>query len=388
MTRQRQYMNVLRGDYKIATHLYLLNKNETIREEITQDLIVGGNLHCILQNGMRRTATVTINNEDLRYTPNPNRLWFGQKFKLFAGVFLPDGSEYLFPQGVFYSSNPGGSYLQSNRLATLNLVDKWAYMDGSLFGRVKGAYYIPKTVTSGSSTIVTKLTDAVTSTLQQDDGNGDMVDPIPPFFDSNISNPDLPYTLRSPASGTYADVLLELNKMMIGSMGYDNNGRLCVTSDNADVDRSTQSIVWRYDENSTQLFTLDAVSQMSDVYNHVYVVGATIDGDIIKGEASCTSAKEETNIQRVGDKVLVIEDQKLYSTTYAQQRAEYELKKARRLGYQLSGSGAPQYHWYPGCLISVPPMDASGKDRTVMVTEYNIPLASTGAMTWTGTTLI
>lgn len=388
MTRRQQYMNMLRGDYRTTLRLYLLNKNETIREEITQDLIVGGNLHCMLQNGMRRTATITINNEDLRYTPNPNRLWFGQKFKLFAGIILEDGSEYLFPQGVFYSSNPGTSYLQSNRLATINLVDKWAYVDGSMFGRVKGAYYIPKTVQSGGSAVNTKLTDAVQYTLEQDDGTGDKVDPITPFFDSNISNVDLPYTLRSSATGTYGDVLLELNKMMIGSMGYDQNGRLCVTSDNADVDHSDQSVVWRYAEDSTQLFTLDAVSQMSEVYNHVYVVGATVEGDIIKGEAACTSPKFETNIERVGDKSLVVEDQKLYSAEYAQQRAEYELKKAQQLGYQLSGSGAPQFHWYPGCLITVPPMDASKKARTLMITDYNLPLASIGAMTWTGTTLL
>ena len=388
MTQHEQYMAMLRGDYRPVVRLYLLNQDETIREEITQDLIVGGNLHCVLQNGMRRTATITINNEDLRYTPNPNRLWFGQKFKLYAGILLEDGTEYLRPQGVFYSSNPSASFLQSNRLATLNLVDKWAYLDGSLFGKVKGTYYIPKTVQMGGQPITTSLFDAVTFTLQQDDGNGNYVDPIRPFFDNSISIRSLPYTLRSTATGTYADVLLELNKMMIGSMGYDQNGRLCVTSANVDVDHSTQSIVWRYTDDSTQLFTLDAVSQMSNVYNHVYVVGATIDGDIIKGEAKCTLPSYETNIQRVGDKVLVIEDQKLYSAEYAQQRAEYELKQAQRLGYQLSGSGAPQYHWYPGCLVSVPPMDASRRARTVMITEYNIPIASVGAMTWTGTTLL
>lgn len=388
MTQREKYTQAIQIDYRPKLHLYLLNKDETIRDEITSDLIVGGNLHCILQNGMQRTATITIDNSDLRYTPNPNRLWFGQKFKLYAGVEFADGTEFMVPQGVFYSSNPGASYLQSNRLATINLVDKWAYLDGSLFGKVKGAYYIPKTVDMGSGPIITKLADAVTYTLQQDDGTGDPVDPITPFFDSNITNVTLPYTLRSNATGTYADVMLELNKMMIGAMGYDQNGRLCVTSDNLNVDHSEQSIMWRFTEDSTQLFTLDATSQMTDVYNHVYVVGATVDGDIFKGEAKYTSPQFETNIERVGDKVLVIEDQTIYSETYAQQRAEYELKKAQELGYQLSGSSAPQYHWYPGCLISVPPMDASKRSRIVRITEYNIPLACTGAMTWTGTTLI
>lgn len=387
-SKRSQYMAALRGDYRVALRLYLLNKDETIREEITSDLIVGGNLHCTMQNGMRRTATITINNEDLRYSPNPNRLWFGQKFKLFGGVVLDDGSEYLIPQGVFYSSNPGSSYLQSNRLATINLVDKWAYVDGSLFGKVRGAYYIPKTVPMGATTVNVKLADAVRSTLQQNDGTGAPIDPIAPFFDTNITNIDLPYTLRSSATGTYADVLLELNKMMIASMGYDQNGRLCVTSDNTNVDHSGQSLVWRFDEDSSQLFTLDSVSQMSEVYNHIYVVGATLDGQIFKGEAACTSAKFDTNIQRAGDKVNVIEDSTLYSSTYAQERAEYELRKSQRLGHQFNGSSAPQFHWYPGCLISVPPMDASRRAQTIMITDYNIPLASTGAMTWTGTTLI
>lgn len=383
-----RYAAALRGDYKTVVHLYLLNKDETIREEITPDLIVGGSLHVVRQNGMRRTATVTVNNADLRYSPDPNRIWFGQKFKLFAGIRLDSGVELVWPQGVFYNSNPGGSYMQSQRLVTLNLVDKWAYLDGSLFGKVRGAYYIPKTVQGSSGVVTTKLADAVVSTLQQDDGTGSPVDPIEPFFDSNITNIDLPYTLRSAATGTYADVLLELNKMMIGSMGYDANGRLTVTSENTNVNRAEQALVWRFDEDSTQLFSLDATANVSNVYNHIYVVGATLDGAIFKGEAVCTDPRFDTNVQRIGDKVNVIEDNTIYSNEYAQERAEYELRQSQRLGYQLSGSSAMQFHWYPGCLVGIPPMDRSRKARTVMITEYSLPLANTGAMTWTGTTLI
>lgn len=383
-----RYVKKLKSSYKAICRLFLLNKDETIREEITDDVIVGGNLHVTSQNGMRRTATLTIDNSSLRYTPNPNKLWFGQKFKLMAGVALDNGVEYLLPQGVFYSSNPGTSYLQSNRLVTLNLVDKWAYLDGSLFGKVRGAYYIPKTIESGSGIIITKLSDAITYTIAQDDGTGSPIDPIQPFFDPNITNVNLPYTMRSAATGTLADVVLELNKMMIGAIGYDQCGRLCVMNDNANVDRTNSPIVWFFEDDSTQLFTLSSVAQMSEVYNHVYVVGATLDGDIFKGEAACTSPKFATNIQRVGDKVLTVEDQNIYSAEYAQQRAEYELKQSQRYGYQISGSSAPQFHWHPGCIISVPALDASNKRQSVMITEYTLPLASTGEMTWSGTTLI
>ena len=56
------------------------------------------------------------------------------------GVMLSDGTEYLFPQGVFYVSNPIEVYYPSERTTTLSLVDKWAALDGTVFGYFPDMY--------------------------------------------------------------------------------------------------------------------------------------------------------------------------------------------------------------------------------------------------------
>ena len=60
-----------------------------------------GNITCNLQNGQRRTASVTLSNIDAEYDYNVNNIWFGQQIALDEGLVLSDGSEYYIQQGIF-----------------------------------------------------------------------------------------------------------------------------------------------------------------------------------------------------------------------------------------------------------------------------------------------
>ena len=56
------------------------------------------------------------------------------------GYIFRRKTPYYFPQGVFYITNPSDVYNPEKRTVTINGADKWAYLDGTLYGRLSGTY--------------------------------------------------------------------------------------------------------------------------------------------------------------------------------------------------------------------------------------------------------
>lgn len=367
-------------NYTPCAKLEVIDANGNVLQDLSDDLIVGGTLSVKKQNGMMRTGSIIMDNRKSKYTPSPNGIWFNTLLRLSMGVLLQDGTPYLIPQGWFYVSNPSRTYRPGERTTTLNIVDKWAHVDGSLFGKVRGAYFI-----SVGQTVT--LPAAVAATLQQDMGNGDMIDPIAPFFSDNLTEISVPYTLRSSVTGTYGDVLLELNDMMFGSMGYDTNGRMCVESANTNVDVGDAPVMWQFAKGDCEFLGGTITSQMTDVYNDIVIIGATIDGSITKGFAQTSDASIGTNVERIGNKTNTTEESKYYSSTLATQLAEYRLKESQMLGESASFSCAPQYHWSPNGVVLIPD-DTDNKLNKWLVTSYSLPINQIGEMTFEATRII
>lgn len=62
--------------------LYILNYDETIREDITDCLLTGGSLDINYNSGQRRTLSVKLMNNKNRFKFNPyGGLWKGVKFR-------------------------------------------------------------------------------------------------------------------------------------------------------------------------------------------------------------------------------------------------------------------------------------------------------------------
>ena len=210
----------------------------SVAYSITDDVIQDGStLNVAFQRiGSRRTATLVVDNWMRIYELHPDKLWFGQQIKISMGVLLPDGTEYLFPQGIFYVSNPSEVYYPSERTTTLSLVDKWAALDGTSFGYFPDMYKL----VSGDH-----LYTAIQQLLLTDRGNGYPIDNLPPILSRQLLSKtyvvdgttynyiDCPYTAK--IGGSYSDVLSEINTMLVSTMGYDPVGQLRVEQANADV---------------------------------------------------------------------------------------------------------------------------------------------------------
>jgi hypothetical protein len=134
-------MNALYGNPKKAIKVEWLNPDETVKFEFTNSLYdISVDMSVNYQNGSRRSCTITLNNDRNRFSVDFNNIWFGQKFKLWMGVYLDEKTPYYLPQGVFYVSNPNEVYQPATKTIKINGVDKWAFLDGTLNGVLTGTY--------------------------------------------------------------------------------------------------------------------------------------------------------------------------------------------------------------------------------------------------------
>ena len=137
----QKYMDTIKGNFHKAIKVEWLNPDETVDFEFTNALYdINVDLSVNYQNGSRRTCTLTLNNDRNQFPINFNNIWFGQKFKLYMGIYIAENTPYYFPQGVFYITNPNEVYQPSTRTIKINGVDKWAFLDGTLHGKLSETY--------------------------------------------------------------------------------------------------------------------------------------------------------------------------------------------------------------------------------------------------------
>lgn len=387
--RYYEYLEQIKKNHISITKLEWLNPDGTVAFDISQDVIQDGTLSVTYQNGMRRTADITINNWDNIYDVNVNKIWFGQQIRLSCGLILPDGYEYYLPQGVFYVSNPISYIAPTQKTIKLNLVDKWAYLDGTLFGKIEGIYQL---------NVGDNLFTAIEQILRKDRGNGLPIDSVPPLLssyyigktvhynDEDIPILDCPYTFRLESGSSYADLLTEIATMLVGEIGYDKTGTLRLESVQTDVADTAREVLWNYNTHESELLSYNIESKTSEVFNDIVITGAVINGAIAKGRATNTDIRSPTSIYHIGRKTKYEEQSKYYSNDQCQELAEYYLKKYQGLKETITIASIPMFHFTENALITL--SKDNGTSRTpYIVNSYTLPLAQIGTMTITATSI-
>lgn len=402
--RYLEYLDKLTKPHIAATKIEWLNADGTVAFDITEKAIQQGMLNVAYQNGVRATADILLDNWGQTYDVNADKIWFGQQIRLYKGLYLDDGTPFLIPKGTFYVSNPDQVYAPAQRTTHLSLVDKWGYLDGSLFGNLDGIYQL---------NVGDDLFIALRELLLKDRGNGVPYDNIPPLlssyytgkttkaaysklvtsFDSegteftttdieyrDIPVTECPYTSRIEASGTMADIILEVAKMLVANVGYDASGRLCIEPNNTDVMNRNRPIQWNYRTTENSLLSISYQFPLSDVYNAVTVTGATLNGLQAKGFAQNIDARSGTSVSRIGARHYAEEQSSYYTDTQCQEMAEYLLKQKSSLLTTTTIESVPIYHIRENELITLERPEVSSAVETYLVTGYSMPLGQLGSM--------
>ena len=358
--------------------------------EISEAFLVDGQLTDNDQDGTRRSATITLSNLDGAYDIQPDKIWVGQQVQISAGIRLQDGTDYLWPQGVFYITNPEVTEQPAAHTIALTLMDKWAGLDGTVGGTLDGIYQI----NPGDN-----LFTAVTELLKLDRGNGRLLDDLPPILDSSyltknttvtdssgnnssVSVLSAPYTLRTEAENSYADVLLGINTMLVSTCGYDTMGYLCFRSANTDKDdTSSRPIAWEFTLTEREFYGATTTYNINEMCNDVRIIGAVSNGVQVSGRATNRNPASDCCVARVGYNTFTETQSKYYTCEQCNELAKYYLRRKTMVQKQVSFTSTPLYHLHEGDLVTILRPEVSGEPEPYLVTGFTLPLGGTGAMT-------
>ncbi len=421
LTESQKYQEYLRivanPDFmKPLTKIEFLNPDNTVAYALdgtykrrygypdSRAFLQDGAINISLNNGQRRTAAVRFENLDNAFDYAINKLWFGRRVRLLKGVTLKDGSEYYISQGVFYLNSPKTGWRPNSRTAEYSLVDKWAYLDGTLFGNLENTYEVPAFV-GDSTTRRTNIFEAMQSILQLSifdhkytPDKVKQLDNIKPIFTDYYNNRYttingqqvamnlMPKTVTTSMGGTYGQVLLDLNALIAGWIGYDSNGALRVDASADDLNDADKPVMWNFSENSKTFFGLDETANPSQVYNDIIIWGENLDGGVVGARATNYDPKSDTNANLIGLKTYVESSDILYSNEQCQALANWYLKRKTVLQKSISLSCSQMFHVQENNLISVLRSDKPNKPiEKHLIQAMTIPLNRTSAMSLTAT---
>lgn len=349
--------------------------------------VADGSISANLQNGKRRNATVTLSNLDSLFDYNVNTVWFGTEIAIDEGLVLPDGSEYYIQQGVFAIENPTEAVEPANRTATYNLVDKWSYLDGTLFGNLESTYEVP---------VGTNIFQPIEAILALDRGNGQPVDGVTPIFteyynsktqalpDGSTANLiDSPYTLRIDSdNGTYADVLLGLAAMVNAWIGYDQTGALRIDPSQDDILDTNKPILWQFSMDEATFLGANYTVRNVDVYNDYIVLGELLDDNSQPaGRATNLDPRSDTNVQTIGRKTFRMSAPGFATDKQCQDLAVWKLKRSTSLQKAISISCSQLFHIEENGLVTIVRTDKPGSPvERHLVMGFTRPLTSNGEM--------
>ena len=299
-----RYLKAIKEDFRPAIKVEWLNPDESVNFEFTNTLYnIDVDLSVNYTNGSRRSCTLTLNNDRNVFPIDFDNIWIGQKFKLWMGIYLDEKTPYYFPQGVFYIVNPSDTYNPNTRTVTINGADKWAYLDGTLFGRLSGTYQTNIGVNLYSAIRgllkLSRFKDDFSST----DNREEMVDPALPLLSPSFKDKkaelvtidkdtgekitttkyvsECPYTAIVERGGTLADVLLEYATILCANIYYDVNGRLVLEPmiDTAeDITDTNKEILWHYTVDEKTLLGLTQNHEFEKIHNDFIVLGNIVNG--------------------------------------------------------------------------------------------------------------
>lgn len=390
-----EYLSLLRQPFHKACRLRFLNPDGSTAFALDDNplqlrnkaFIAEGQLSVNLQNGQRRSVTITLDNTNEEFSYQYGKLWFGQEIALDEGVVLSSGQPFYIQQGVFLINTPTNKVEPDGNTMQLNLVDKWANLDGTLRGSLEGTYEVP---------YGTNIFIPISALLAEDRGNGIPLDRVTPIYtnyynemtqllpDGTTANlTDAPYTLTVEGGGSKADVILGLTGMVNAWVGYDPSGALRVDPSQDDISDATKPISWTFGTDETTLLGMTYEVKKSEIYNDVIIVGANLE-DFTQPKARATNydPSSDTNVNLIG-KITYREEQSGFSTqTQCEDLAVWKLKRMSALQKSVTISCTQLMHIRENELVEIRRTDKAGSPvERHLIQGFSRPLVGTSQMT-------
>lgn len=343
--------------------IYLLNDDETIREDISED-IKTYNIDMTFQQGQTRSANITLMNYTGKWNPSPVKgyLWKGVKFRIDIGLYYNERT-YWKKCGIYTPADP--QIDDDSQTISIQLYDKFALLDNTLCGNHASSLNIP---------VNTRVQTAIKKCLLDDRGDGKPYDKNPIIFPSKYSNITTPYTINKTPNVTTGEIIIELANMIFCDVYYNDDGQLTLSSgeDDLTVDIESFPIQWEYQEDELSYSNSSFSIDYTKVINRVVVYGAIDNGKQFKGVATNTNPYSPTNINFTLVNEELIEDSNIIGDDNCLNRAKYELSKKTKLGIQVKFNSIFIPHLLPNDLVTWTNSKYGIKNEIFTITSIHI----------------
>lgn len=410
MAGYTQYLAGLTKPFRKVVRLEFLQPDDTVAFALggrgqkipiagrdTRTFLQSGSVSVNLANGSRRKASVVLGNRDGTFDFAVNKLWFGQRVRIAMGMTLPNGEDFYFPMGIFYIDNPSVLFSPGEKTATLSLTDKWAYLDGSLFGTLEAAYSVNAGTNIFSAIDSFLLMSKYTYTSTTNRSN--MIDPVDAVYTtyfngktysaaksdgsivSDIAMTSTPYVITENRGSTMAAVILKLNEMLAGWIGYDAAGALRLEPSQDDIDDADKPVLFAFTPENSVLISLSESAQTSSVYNDVTVAGQGLTDKAVWARAVNEDPASDTNINLIGRKIFVEEKADYWNTDQCAALARWYLKRKTVLQKSVTIECGQMFHLVENRLVSVKRTDKPGSPvEKHLIQGFTVPIGETESM--------
>ena len=390
-------LEFLQPDDSVAFALGGAGQKFPVAGRDSRTFLQSGSVSVNLANGARRKASVVLANRDGAFDYAVNRLWFGQRVRMSMGMRLTGGEELYFPMGIYYIENPAGLYSPAEKTMSISLTDKWAYLDGSLFGNLEAAYSVP------SGTNIFSAMDSVLKlsrfTYLEAADAGDRIDPETAVYTSyyngktysaahsdgsittDISMTDTPYEITENRGSTFATLILKLNEMLAGWIGYDAAGALRVEPSQDDINDADKPVLFAFTPENSILLGRSETAQNTAVYNDVTVAGQGLTDAAVWARAVNDDPSSDTNVSLIGRRIFVEEKADYWNADQCASLARWMLKRKTVLQKSVTIECGQMFHLIENRLVSVKRTDKPGQPvEKHLIQGFTIPVGETGSM--------
>lgn len=301
---------------KPICRLYLLNDDETINIDVSEDLI-DYDLSITYQSGQRRVLNITLKNPNHKWKPAyiSGLVQIGSKFRLDIG-FIMHKTAYWKQMGIFLLKDPSMSRESSNQTISFSLCDKFGLFDGTISGKTGLKDIVPVGV---------PMYQAFVTIVTSDKGNGVPFDTREILFNSKYKHQNTYYTIRQEAGNMLSNILTDLAATISSDVYYNEYGHMCVESNINEFISNNLPVVWHFTEGDNDNINISQSESTGKVVNSVVVKGAIVNGYQFSASAKNTNILSPTCVQYRGELFEYIRDEKLYSDELCRDRAMYEL---------------------------------------------------------------
>lgn len=312
-------------NYNVKFRIEILDwTEENVQQEITENIVKGsGSLAVNYQQGVRRSFSCDLANIKNEFTPSflTGTLYATTKLKLYVGLEAKVYDDiYWWSQGVFLITDVVNKSSGSNKLVTINCVDKFGVFGDELgYAQLQGDYKIEK------NTLIHNIFKDI---LSIDMENGCVLDHKKPFLDPLYYKEVMPYTLVKNKGEYMSDILITLANVLGCNIYYDTEGVLNVTTGTDDCTYAREGSIYIFNDDSCEAGDFDLKTNYGSIVNSVTVIGTNVNDKVYSYTAKNTDPFSPTRIEYVGLKECEpIESSMVYSEERAKDYALYLLKQ-------------------------------------------------------------